>query len=54
MGPFINLSVELHYFLYTQNYYCTGLYTQQMHKLSSYMFRHSMGAIIMESSQRLQ
>jgi len=36
------------------NLICTGLYTQQMHKISSSMFRHSMGAIIMESAQRLK
>jgi len=54
MGPFINLPVESYYFLYTQNYYCTWLYTQQMHKITSYMFRHSMDAIIREFPQRLQ
>ena len=40
--------------LYKTNLTCTGIYTQQMHKLSSYMFRHSMGANIRQSSQWLQ
>jgi len=36
---------------YKTNPRCTGIYTQQIHKISSYMFRHSMGAIIREPSR---
>jgi hypothetical protein len=32
---------------------CTGIYAQQMHEISSYMFRHSMGSINWECRIKL-
>ena len=46
-----NLSIS---FVHKLKLTCTGIYTQQMRKISSYMFRHSMGADIREPSQWLK
>jgi hypothetical protein len=35
---------------YKTNLKCTGILTQQMHNISSYMFQHALGDIIRESS----
>ena len=44
------LSKHLIISTYKTSLTCTGTYTQQTHKISSCMFRHSMGAIIRVSS----
>jgi len=40
--------------IHKTNLTCSGIYTQQTHETSSYMFRHSTGAIISDSSEWLK